>query len=294
MRSSPVAVIIPTYNRGTMVLDTIRRAYSCTPRPAEVWIHIDAADGTLEDKIVSEFPEVSVLTSKVRLGPGGGRHRCLLNCASPYAVSFDDDSYPVDEDFFGVVTSLFENHPMSAIFVAQVWQRNEPALARTQRLDRSIEFIGCGYAIRVSVYRTLPGYLPSPVPYGMEETDLALQLFSSGWEIKKSGELRVFHNTDLSHHASKENVAGLISNIALFSFINYPVALWLVGALQVAKVILFCIRIGRSNGVLRGLAEIPGRCHRHRKDRRPLSVMTVLRFLSARRHESSKIIDRIC
>ena len=266
-----------------MVLDTIRRAYSCIPRPAEVWVHVDAADGTLEDKIASEFPEVHVLTSKERLGPGGGRHRCLVNCGSPYAVSFDDDSYPVDDDFFGVVTTLFENNPMSAIFVAQIWQRNQPALARTQQLDRSIGFIGCGYAIRVAVYRALPGYLPSPVPYGIEETDLALQLFSRGWQINRSGELRVFHNTDLSHHAGKEIVAGTISNVALFSFINYPVALWLVGTLQVARVILFCMRAKRSNGILYGLAEIPRRCYRHRKDRRPLPAATVLRFLRARR-----------
>jgi GT2 family glycosyltransferase len=273
-----------------MVLETIRRAYSCIPPPAEVWVHIDAADGTLEDKIASEFPEVHVLTSKERLGPGGGRHRCLLNCASPYAVSFDDDSYPVDDDFFGVVPSLFENNPLSAIFVAQIWHRHQPALARTQGLDRSIGFIGCGYAIRVSVYRALPGYLPSPVPYGIEETDLALQLFSARWQINRSGELRVFHNTDFSHHASKEIVAGSISNIALFSFINYPVALWLVGALQVVKAVLFCVRAGRSNGILRGLAEIPGRCYRHRRDRRPLPVATVLQYLRARHNEGSGIV----
>jgi hypothetical protein len=29
-----------------------------------------------------------------------GRHRCLLACKPPFAVSFDDDSYPVDSDFF--------------------------------------------------------------------------------------------------------------------------------------------------------------------------------------------------
>ena len=99
----PVTVIIPTYNRGVAVISVLEKIQECDPKPAEMWVHVDSADGILEGELTRRFPNVGVLTSAGRLGPGGGRHRCLLACKSPYAVSFDDDSYPVDADFFRCV-----------------------------------------------------------------------------------------------------------------------------------------------------------------------------------------------
>jgi hypothetical protein len=75
--------------------------------------------------------------------------------------------------------------------------------------------------MRVAAYRSLPGYLSVPVAYNIEERDLALQLYCAGWQIYKSGELRIFHDTNLLHHQQKEIVAGTISNVALFAFVNY-------------------------------------------------------------------------
>jgi hypothetical protein len=198
-------------------------------------------------------------------------------------VSFDDDSYPVDADFFKVVSSIFQKNPRVAVLEAQIWQREEPEIARSLHLAKTTGFTGCGHAMQVVIYRALPGYLSEPIPYNIEETDLALQLFCTDWEIYKSGELRVFHDTNLMHHRQNEVVAGTISNVALFAFVNYPIILWAYGVLQLANTLLFCIRDGRVGGILRGLAQVPVRCYRHRHDRRPLPVRTILRHLHARR-----------
>jgi len=285
-RQSPiqrVAVVIPTYNRGTRILETLRRVNACDPPPDEIWVHVDAADGKLEAKLALEFPAVHILTSEKRLGPGGGRHRCLLACSAQYAAVFDDDSYPVDADFFSVVPAIFQENPRIAVLEAQIRQRGEPEIARSCQFRKILMFTGCGHAIRVSAYRSLPGYLSEPIAYNIEERDFALQLFCANWEIYKSGKLRVFHDTDLVHHQQKEIVAGTISNVALFAFVNYPIILWLYGLLQLTNILVFCIRDGRVSGILRGLAEVPIRCYRHRHDRRPLRVRTILRYLRARR-----------
>jgi GT2 family glycosyltransferase len=278
-----VAVIIPTYNRGMRIFETLRRINSCDPPPDEIWLHIDAADGKLEAELQREFPAIHILTSEKRLGPGGGRHRCLLACSANYAVSFDDDSYPVDADFFKVVSSVLQKNPRIAVVEAQIWQRDEPEIARSCQLGKTTSFTGCGHAMRVAAYRALPGYLSSPVPYNIEETDLSLQLFCADWQICKSGELRVFHDTNLTHHHQKEIIAGTISNVALFAFVNYPIVLWPYGVLQLINILLFCIGDGRVSGILSGLAEIPTRCYRHRHDRRPLPVRTMVRYLGMRR-----------
>src|SRR5215831_2945383 len=162
---APVAVIIPTYNRGLAVLSTLEKIQGCDPQPAEIWVHVDLADGAVERELYRRFPNVGVLTSSKRLGPGGGRHRCLAACTTPYAASFDDDSYPVDSDFFSSVERLLSEYPQVAIFGASVWSRNEPEKVRTESLMPSPSYLGCGFSIRLAAYRRVRGYLPRPVAY---------------------------------------------------------------------------------------------------------------------------------
>jgi glycosyltransferase involved in cell wall biosynthesis len=287
----PVAVVIPTYNRGTTVLSTLRRIYSCDPRPAEVWVHVDAADGILEAELANQFPEVGVLTSPIRLGPGGGRHRCLLACKAPYAASFDDDSYPKDVDFFYRVAQLFSQHPRAGVIGASIWHRHEAPKVRVESLRQMPSFTGCGHAIRLAAYRQLRGYLPRPVAYGMEESDVSLQMFAAHWQIFEAGDLRVFHDTELKHHQSPEITSGYVTNIGLFAFLNYPVIGWGWGLLQLANVIAFSIRMGRIRGLWSGILSIPAECYRNRQRRNPIAWSTVRSFLRFRRTGLGEIVD---
>jgi GT2 family glycosyltransferase len=278
-----VAVIIPTYNRGSAVLAVLEKIRDCDPKPAEIWVHVDLADGMLECDLHRLFPNVGVLTSSTRLGPGGGRHRCLLACGMPYAVSFDDDSYPVDSDFFSVVERLFSEHAHAAIFAARIWHRDEHARTRSKTLLRFPEFIGCGYAIRLAAYRQVRGYIARPVAYGLEESDLSLQLFAAGWHIYETGNLRVFHDTDLRHHRAPEITSGVIANVGLYAYLHYPVIGWGLGLAQIANKVAYCIRAGRLRGIWSGIRRIPAECYRHRHYRKPVGWRTLRRFLRFRR-----------
>lgn len=219
----------------------------------------------------------------MRLGPGGGRHRCLLACNAPYAVSFDDDSYPVDADFFLRVAQLFSQYPQAAILGASIWYRNQAAKARKENLILTSSYIGCGYAIRLAAYGQTRGYLPRPVPYGMEETDLSMQLFDLGWQIYQAGDLRVFHDADRKHHEAPEVTAGVIQNVALCAFLNYPLIGWGMGLLQVANIVVYSIQMGRIRGICSGILRIPIDCYRNRRYRKPINWHTLRRFLRFRR-----------
>jgi GT2 family glycosyltransferase len=276
---APVAVVIPTYNRGLAVLAVLEKIQECEPKPAEIWVHVDLADGVIESELKRRFPNVSVLTSPVRLGPGGARHRCLLNCSMPYAVSFDDDSYPVDPDFFASVDGLFSDLPHAAVQGARIWHRHEPEKARTRSLVQCPSFLGCGHAVRLAAYRQVRGYIPRPVAYGMEEHDLSLQLFAAGWQIYEAGHLRVFHDTDLKHHESPEITSGAIANTGLYVFLHYPLIGWALGVTQVANKVAYCIRTGRIRGIWSGIARIPLECYRNRRYRNPIAWRTLSKFL---------------
>lgn len=251
----------------------------------EVWVHLDQVDGEVERGLWDRFPQVRVLASPDRIGPGAGRHRCLLACSAPYAASFDDDSFPMDRDFFGEVARLFAAHPEVAVFGAAIWHREEREIQRGQLVVPAHDFVGCGHAVRVEAYRSVRGYLARPVAYGMEERDLALQFLVTSWEIRQASSLRVFHDTDRSHHDSAEITAGTISNAALLAFLHYPAIAWGWGALQMANAVRFAVARRRFRGILSGLARAPIDCYRHREYRRPvpLSKLALLRRRGPRR-----------
>ena len=278
-----VSVIIPTYNRGTKIVETLQRLSASVPAPGEIIVHIDASDGSLERCIRDLFPNVVIISSAERVGPGGGRDRCLKRCSFPFAVSFDDDSYPVDSNFFGFVEKLFREHPTAGVLECSIWHPHQPSLIRSTATKEVLSFTGCGHAIRLQAYSECTGYVPRPNAYGLEEADLSLQLFAAGWKILASRDLRVFHNTDLRHHQSAEVNSCAIANRGVLAFLRYPVLLWPWGVLQVAAKVRYCIRAGRWRGLIGGVARIPTDCWNLRRFRKVLPFGPVKTYLSLRR-----------
>ncbi len=283
VQTAPVAVVIPTYGRGTRVFTTLEMIMRCDPRPEEIWVHVDSSDGRLEAEIEEAFPSVKVISSERRVGPGGGRHRCLQLTTMPLAVSFDDDSYPYDVDFFSLVVSLFTQHPKAAVIGASIWHRSQIELTRSNSFVQKSSFTGCGHAIRLNVYNDVTGYVPRSIAYGLEETDLSLQLFAKGYNIYQSGELRVFHDTELRHHQDQETVQYVIANSALLAFLRYPVWLWGWGLLQLGSTIAYSLRVGRWRGVIPGVLRIPSDCLTFWRSRRSIPSTEVIRYLRSRR-----------
>ena len=288
---TPVAVVIPTYNRGSAVVSVLEKVLACDPQPAEIWVHIDQNDGVLERHLKERFPGVHILTSAGRLGPGGGRHRCLLACGAPYAVSLDDDSWPVDADFFAAIEPLFSKHPSAARFGASIWHRAEAEIRRSRAVRRVASYVGCGHAVRVAAYRDIRGYLARPMAYAIEESDVGLQLFVAGWQVFSAEELRVFHDTDRTHHEASEVTASTITNLALLAFLHYPAMDLGRGAAQVANRVAYSVRRGRIRGVASGVGGIVTECYRNRALRAPIRHEVLMEYLRLRQSEADPITD---
>src|ERR1039458_6891032 len=167
MKPAPVSVGIPTYARGLRVLKVLEHLAGCDPQPAEIIVHVDQSDGQLERELTNCFPSVRVCSSPRRIGPGGGRHRCLQAAAQPYFASFDDDSWPLDRDFFAEVVTLFERHPRAAGLAALVYFPDEAQPEREAGVATATDFAGCGCAVRVEAYRQTAGYIDRPWAYGI-------------------------------------------------------------------------------------------------------------------------------
>ena len=278
-----MSAIVTAYDRIDQTLQTLRVIHNCVPAPDEVLVHVDANQIETEKAIRAVFPNLRVLCSTERVGPGGGRNKLMNAAQFELVASFDDDSYPIDSDYFARALKLFERFPDASVVCAAVYHMGEPIVLDEQHAQWTADFSGGACIYRRSVFIEAGGYVPLPVAYGMEEVDLALRIHSRGGKILTSRWLRVFHNTDLRHHADPHVTAGSIANLALLAYLRYPVALWGIGAGQCANRLLWLLRHGRRRGILQGLTMIPAHLRANRRYRLPVSKRAVRSYLALRR-----------
>jgi GT2 family glycosyltransferase len=279
-----VGAIVPTFRRTGRLLQTLELILDSRVPPAEVLVHVDAGDAESGPAIRDRFPSVRVIESDNRVGPSGGRNRLLREATSPFIASFDDDSYPIDPDFFSLVEQLFEQHPSAGMIAAgAIVHDGESVPDRRDNADWVADFVGCGCAYRRAAFMETDGYIDLPLSYGVEEADLTLQMHSRGWSILRSGLLRVRHATALEHHRAPEITAASVSNLARLAVLRYPSSLWPYATLQIANRVAWLLRNGRSAGVTEGLCGIPKALLHHRHARSPVPAATVRRVRALRR-----------
>jgi GT2 family glycosyltransferase len=275
--TASISVVIPTFQRCAALAETLDVLRQCRPAAGEILVMVDFGDRETRPSLAPRYPEVQWIEAEARSGPGGARNALVAMARYPYLVSLDDDSYPIDMDFFAVVADLFEQHSDAGIIAAgAIVHDGEPLPLRANSNSSAAEFVGCGAAIRRSAFLETRGYLPLELGYGAEEVDVSLQLLDKGWTILKSDALRVRHRTSRAHQAAPEITSAHISNIALVGYLRYQFALWSFAVLQIGRRVLWSLQNGRSAGVLRGLAQIPRHLWRHRARRAPVKTRVIL------------------
>ncbi len=278
----PVSVMIPTWRRTDDLISTLQRILACRPQPDEVLVHIDFGDQETAPALASSGLPVRVFQAQRHVGPGGGRARLLQEASHEIVASFDDDSYPIDADYFARLVHLFDCLPQAAVLSSRVFHRAEPMRSIENTGAEVLSFIGCGCAYRKSIYLGLRGYLPLPVAYAAEERDLVLQLMGAGRAIVAVDSLRIFHDTDLVHHASPRIVAGTIANTALLAWLHYPVRFLPRAVAQVANSVVYALRRRRWRGIGKGLFLIPQHIARYRHCRQPIPASVLRKYWTQR------------
>jgi GT2 family glycosyltransferase len=277
-----VSVVIPTYQRPEQLLKAVMRIKACEPCPDEIIVHIDGND-TLTEAVISEVADVKVLRSPEQAGPGGGRNKAIALAKHEIVASFDDDSYPLDQDYFARLLQLFEAYPQAAVMAAAIYHQNETIASDTRQDALVADFVGCGCAYRKSVFQQTNGYVPLPLAYGMEEVDLSLRLHAIDWQVVESRWLRVFHDTKLEHHDRPQVTAASIANQALLAYLRYPIGLWWLGIAQCFSRVIWLIRHQRFLGIVSGILMIPRLIKVNHFYRQTVSSESLQSYISLRR-----------
>jgi GT2 family glycosyltransferase len=276
--------MVTAFDRIDQTVVTLDRIAGCRPAPAEILVHVDGGRQDCADAIRSACPVARVIISSGRVGPGGGRNRLMSEAAYDIVASFDDDSYPVDSDYFSRLLGVFSQQPGASVVAARIFHIGEGVGADNGPDEWVSDFNGCGCAYRREHFLDAGGYVPLVTAYGMEEVDLALRLSARGRRILLSPSLRVHHHTDRARHSDPAVTAASLANIVLLAFLRYPVVLWPVAAGQLLNRLQWLVRHGRRPGIGRGLSAAPLQALRLRHLRSPLRASAVWAYLARRRH----------
>lgn len=282
--SGGITAIVTAHRRVDQLLVTLSKLEACRPRPDEILIHIDFGGTPCEAAVRRQFPHLGVVVSETPVGPGGGRNQLVDAAAHPIVASFDDDSYPIDPDYFARVAELFARVPAASVIGAHVYHQHQAVAPDLKTAEWVADFSGGACAYRREHFLATGGYVPLETAYGMEEVDLALRLHAHGRRVLQTRWLRVFHDTDLARHAEPGVTAASIRNLALLAYLRYPATHWLIGLGQSFNRIWWLWRNGRRQGIVEGLSGIPRQLWQYRKFRRAVPAKQLRSYLSLRRH----------
>jgi len=287
-----ISALVTADARIPQTLTTIGRLVDCRPAPAEILVHVDGNQAACADAIRRAYPHVRIILNPERVGPGGGRTALMAAVSHPIAASFDDDSYPIDADYFARAEAVMAQHPDAAVVCAGVYHQGERIEPDALTASWVADFVGCGCLYRTSAFKQTTGYVPIPIAYGMEESDLALRLHAGGHRLLYTPWLRVFHDTDRSRHAAPAVTAASIRNLALLTYLRYPATHWPIGVGQCFNRIQWLLRNGRRRGVLEGLGGIPRHLWKYRRFRRAVSAPQLRSYLRLRQHPVPADLDQ--
>jgi glycosyltransferase involved in cell wall biosynthesis len=285
-----ISAILPTYHRLNSLRSTINRLKDCVPPPNEILVHVDGQDIETTQWLATTHPDVIVLVSRQPIGPGAGRNRLIRAANHELVASFDDDSWPIDPDFFDRARSILMGNPQVSLIACHIIESDtqQGAVKTTSGgsmpLMESAAFVGCGCVFRRRDLIQAGTYLPTTIAYGIEETDMTLRLLDIDKTIAQCAELAVFHDSDRqTRHRARRINAAHITNIGLLAFLRYPIDYWPYGCLQVLNRVKFCVQARRYSGILTGLFGIPVAVYKNRKLRTSVDRRTLQRYFEIRR-----------
>lgn len=280
MSRLPVSAIIPSSGRRNSLYVTLQKIQGCVPPPSEVLVHLDVSPPGVAELLRSRFPQVKILESDFPLGPGGGRQRLIEAAQHELVASFDDDSFPEEVTYFARAFEAAAKFPDAAVISAA-----SPGAERQTGAYMSLAiYSGCGCVFRRSMLLQIPGFVPLPIAYGMEEVDVSLQLHAGAKTIVHDPLLYIRHEHPIDEKCdiSKRNAITL-ANTLLLPWLRYPLWLFPIALIHLFNRMLWMLKSGNPQGLFRGLILTPEYLWRYRLHRSPLPVEKVISWLRLRR-----------
>jgi len=226
------SILIVSKNRKVDLLKTLIILDSLIDKSqVEVLVFLD---GCMDDSesLQNELTWVRWFISPNSIGASAARHQIYPLAVSKILIGLDDDAHPLDENFVSKIETLFNKYPDVGILAFEeikgVFSSDIDALKQSENQKKeflSTDFIGCGFAIRKSVYNETNGFPVWVDIYG-EESCLSLEVLSKGHGILYSNEIKVNHRVDREQRKqNKQNYFRFgkqLKNSTYYFLVYYP------------------------------------------------------------------------
>lgn len=229
MRAS---ILIVSKNRKEDLFKTLRILDSLIVKSeVEVLVFLDGCTDDSED-LQKELTWVKWFVSKKSIGASAARHQIYPLANSEILIGLDDDAHPLNVDFISKTEDLFNKYPNVGIIAFEeikgVFESDSDAFKVSEKEKKEFittEFIGCGFAVRKSVYNLTNGFPVWIDIYG-EESCLAIEVMSKGYDILYSNEIKINHRVNKEQRKlSKQNYFRFekqLKNSTYFFLVYYP------------------------------------------------------------------------
>jgi GT2 family glycosyltransferase len=197
------SIMITTRNRREELRRTLGKLFELQPAADEILICADGCTDKTSEMVRQDFPSCILLENDSARGSVFSRDRLLRTASGDIVLSLDDDSYPLDRDFFARLQLVFGQHAGAAVITFPEL-RDDGAPADPTKLPSSAAHLvsaypNCAAAMRRETYLRLGGY-PIFFEHAYEEPDYALQCYAAGYTVCFDPRLSIRH-----HHLSSQN-----------------------------------------------------------------------------------------
>jgi GT2 family glycosyltransferase len=192
-----ISVMIATRNRRDELRRTLAKLLELDQPADEILVCADGCTDDTSDMVGREFPSCVLLQNDSSRGSIFSRDRLLRTATGEIVASFDDDSYPLDRDFFARVRNLFATYPDAAVISFPELRDDKHYADPTKSPSASPHLISayanCAAVMRRDVYLRSDGF-PEFFGHMYEEPDYALQCYALGYVVRFEPSLTIRHH----------------------------------------------------------------------------------------------------
>ena len=205
MNTTPTfSILITTKNRKDELLFTLNSLIKSINNDVKIVVYDDGSSDGTSEMVKELFPTVHLFRNEISKGLIACRNLMLNNTKSEFAISLDDDSHFISEDYVQEIADFFnKNQDCGVIGFRVFWGKQLPnTIDSEEEPFRVKSFVGCGHAWRMRAWATIPNYPEWFVFYG-EEDFASYHLFKNNWKICYNPAIFVQHRVNVLSRKSQ-------------------------------------------------------------------------------------------
>ncbi len=227
------SILITTKNRKDELFFTLNSIIKNKTDELEIVVFDDGSSDGTSDMIKEKFPSILLYNNEISKGYIYCRNFMLNSTKSEFAISLDDDSHFVSENYLLEIADFFYNNKDCGVIGFRVfWGKQLPNTIDSDGVPYRVKsYVGCGHVWRMKAWKTIPNYPEWFFFYG-EEDFASYHLFKNNWKIIYNPALFVQHRVDIkSRRKDTDNLKrarmSLRSGLYLFFlFLPFKIAVY--------------------------------------------------------------------